>query len=79
ADWQAQFREARERLGFEFVRFHGVFHDDMFVYRSSYGGGFGPDTPLEVALHTYSYVDKVFDFLLHLGVKPFVELGFMPR
>jgi len=79
ADWQAQFREARERLGFEFVRFHGVFHDDMFVYRSSYGGGFGPDTPLEVPLHTYSYVDKVFDFLLDLGVKPFVELGFMPR
>jgi len=79
ADWQAQFREAVDRLGFRYVRFHGVFHDDMFVYRGSYGGGFGPDVPLETPVHTFSYVDKVFDFLIDLGVRPFVELGFMPR
>lgn len=33
ADWQEHFREAVRRLGMRSVRFHGLFHDDMFVYR----------------------------------------------
>src|SRR5690554_4227271 len=58
ADWQAQLTEAVHRLGFRYLRFHGLFHDDMFVYRASYGGGFGPDEPLPEPVHTFSYVDK---------------------
>ncbi|MCG5216445.1 GH39 family glycosyl hydrolase [Streptosporangium soli] len=79
ADWQRQFAEVVAALGIRYIRFHGVFHDDMFVYRESYGGGFGPDTPLAAPVYTFSYVDKVFDFLVGCGVRPFVELGFMPR
>lgn len=79
ADWQEQAAWVREHLGFESVRFHGLFHDDMFVYRDSYGGGFGPDPKLPEPVITFSYVDKVFDFLLQIGLRPFVELGFMPR
>ncbi|SDR30820.1 GH39 family glycosyl hydrolase [Thermostaphylospora chromogena] len=79
ADWQQQFAEVVAACGFQYVRFHGVFHDDMFVYRGSYGGGFGPSTPLPSPVYTFSYVDKVFDFILDCGVRPFVELGFMPR
>ncbi|WP_169946355.1 GH39 family glycosyl hydrolase [Microbispora sp. H11081] len=79
ADWQRQFAEVVAACGFRYVRFHGLFHDDMFVYRESYGGGFGPDAPLASPVHTFSYVDKVFDFILDQGVRPFVELGFMPR
>ncbi|MEV4115321.1 beta-xylosidase [Nonomuraea sp. NPDC049695] len=79
ADWRQQFTEAVAACGFQYVRFHGVFHDDMFVYRESYGGGFGPDAPLPSPVHTFSYVDKVFDFIVDCGVRPFVELGFMPR
>ncbi|GAB3235300.1 beta-xylosidase [Glycomyces halotolerans] len=79
ADWQRQFTEAVDTLGFRYIRFHGLFHDDMFVYRESDGGGFGPNTPLEAPVHTFSYVDKVFDFILDTGARPFVELGFMPR
>ncbi|MBX9245810.1 beta-xylosidase [Actinotalea ferrariae] len=78
-DWQQHFREAVEVLGARYVRFHGVFHDDMFVYRASNGGGFGPPTPLATPVHTYAYVDKVFDAILDAGARPFVELGFMPR
>ncbi|WP_149202469.1 GH39 family glycosyl hydrolase [Actinotalea subterranea] len=78
-DWQNHFREAVQVLGARYVRFHGVFHDDMFVYRASNGGGFGPPTPLETPVHTYAYVDKVFDAILDAGARPFVELGFMPR
>jgi len=79
ADWQEHFREAVDVLGARYVRFHGLFHDDMFVYRATKGGGFGPDVPLPAPVHTFSYVDKVFDFVLGAGARPFVELGFMPR
>ncbi|HZL04492.1 MAG TPA: beta-xylosidase [Coriobacteriia bacterium] len=78
-DWQEHFREAVTALGARSVRFHGLFHDDMFVYRASDGVGFGPDTPIGEPLFTYSYVDKVFDFILEAGACPFVEFGFMPR
>ncbi|HEV6955789.1 MAG TPA: beta-xylosidase [Promicromonospora sp.] len=79
ADWQAHFSEAVTALGARYVRFHGLFHDDMFVYRADDGGGFGPAAPLAEPVHTFSYVDKVFDFILATGARPFVELGFMPR
>lgn len=79
ADWQRQFAEVVDACGVRYIRFHGVFHDDMFVYRESYGGGFGPDTPLDSPVYTFGYVDKVFDFILECGARPFVELGFMPR
>jgi len=45
ADWQEHFREAVTALGARSVRFHGLFHDDMFVYRASDGGGFGGARP----------------------------------
>lgn len=79
ADWQAHFREAVQVLGARYVRFHGIFHDDMFVYRTENGGGFGPATPLPEPVYTFAYVDKVFDAILDAGARPFVELGFMPR
>jgi xylan 1,4-beta-xylosidase len=79
ADWQEHFREAVDVLGARSVRFHGIFHDDMFVYRTANGGGFGPPTPLEKPVHTFAYVDKVVDAILDTGARPFVELGFMPR
>src|SRR5690606_28007393 len=79
ADWQSHFREAVAELGARYVRFHGIFHDDMFVYRASNGGGFGPPTPLVKPVYTFAYVDKVFDMILATGARPFVELGFMPR
>jgi xylan 1,4-beta-xylosidase len=79
ADWQAHFREAVDVLGIRFVRFHGLFHDDMFVYRATYGGGFAPPEVLPQPQITFSYVDMVFDAILDAGARPFVELGFMPR
>lgn len=79
ADWQAHFREAVDVLGVRHVRFHGLFHDDMFVYRTHDGGGFAPPDPLPEPVYTFAYVDKVFDAILETGARPFVELGFMPR
>lgn len=71
-------RRTSEVLGARYVRFHGLFHDDMFVYRTDNGGGFGPATPLDEPVYTFAYVDKVFDAILDAGARPFAELGFMP-
>ncbi|MFJ4413366.1 beta-xylosidase [Streptomyces sp. NPDC088925] len=69
ADWQRQLTEAKREAGFEYIRFHGLFHDDMFVYTEREDG-----TPV----YNFQYVDALFDFLLDLGVRPFVEFGFSP-
>ncbi|WP_432877510.1 GH39 family glycosyl hydrolase [Kribbella sp. CA-245084] len=70
ADWQQHLRLVRQHCGFEYVRFHGLFHDDMFVYRTAPDGS---------PVYTFQYVDSVFDALLDSGVRPFVEFGFSPR
>ncbi|WP_049571722.1 GH39 family glycosyl hydrolase [Streptomyces sp. SBT349] len=60
ADWQTQLAEAHEACGFEYIRFHGLFHDDMFVYSEREDG-----TPVL----NFPYVDALFDALLDRGVR----------
>jgi xylan 1,4-beta-xylosidase len=69
ADWQRQLRLAHDECGFRYIRFHGLFCDDMGVYQEDRSGH---------ALYNWQYVDELFDFLQSIGMKPFVELGFMP-
>ncbi len=69
ADWQRQLRRVHEECGFRYIRFHGLFCDDMGVYREDREGQ---------AVYNWQYVDELFDFLVGIGMKPFVELGFMP-
>jgi xylan 1,4-beta-xylosidase len=68
ADWQRQLAVTHRECGFEYIRMHGLFTDDMAVYRD-YNGK--PD-------YNWQYVDELLDFLHSIGMKPFVELGFMP-
>lgn len=70
ADWQAQLRRAHEECGFEYVRFHGLLTDDMHVcYRDEEGN----------IRYSWQYIDSLFDALLDMGVRPFVEFGFCPE
>lgn len=69
ADFQEQLRELQSEIGFEYIRFHGLFHDDMAVYDEYENGK---------PILWFGYIDKLFDFLLSVNIKPFVELGFMP-
>ena len=69
ADWQEQLRLAVKECGFKYIRFHGLYHDDMFVYREENGH----------AIYNFQYVDILFDKLLEIGIKPFVEFGFCPK
>jgi xylan 1,4-beta-xylosidase len=70
ADWQDQLRLVRRELGFEYLRLHGLFHDDMGVYFEDKQGR---------PVYNWQYVDLFHDFLLSIGVRPFVELSFMPQ
>lgn len=69
-DWREQLTRCHRELGFKYVRFHGLFNDDMSVLRTNLLG-------TEYIL-SFTNIDSIFDFLLSIGMKPFVELGFMP-
>ena len=68
ADWQAQMRKTHAELGVRYVRFHGLLNDEMCTYL------------IECDKDVYSFfnADRIFDFLVSIGMKPFVELSFMP-
>ena len=68
AAWQDQLRTVVKDCGFRYLRFHGLFHDDMFVYREVDGR----------VTYNFQYVDELFDKLLEIGIRPFVEFGFCP-
>jgi xylan 1,4-beta-xylosidase len=61
----AALRRVHDELGVETVRAHGILDDDLGVYRD---GGYD-----------FTGVDRVYDIVLDLGMRPVVELGFMPR
>lgn len=76
ANWQEHLGQAVRSCGFRYVRFHGLFHDDMFVLR---------DMPVNQGMGetggrylNFQYVDELFDRLLDIGIRPFVEFGFCP-
>ncbi|CCQ96797.1 Transcriptional regulator, AraC family [[Clostridium] ultunense Esp] len=70
ANWQKQFREIQREIGFKYIRFHGIFMDEMMVYNVS------PEGNVE---YNWTYVDELFDFFMEMNIKPFIELSFMPR
>lgn len=64
-DWRLHLRQARDELGLQGVRYHGLFDDDMGVVTA-------PRT------YNFTKVDSTWDYFIELGVKPVVELSFMP-
>jgi xylan 1,4-beta-xylosidase len=69
ADWQQQLAQTKKECGFEFIRFHGLMHDDMGVYAEDAKGN---------PIYNWFYIDQLYDYILSIGMKPFVELTFMP-
>src|ERR1700691_1029654 len=68
ADWQAQLRVAHHELGFRHVRFHALLSEEMETLICEEGE----------LLYSFFNADQVMDFLLSIGMRPFVELSFMP-
>jgi xylan 1,4-beta-xylosidase len=68
ADWQRQLQRCHNELGFNHVRFHGLLCDEVGTLVDE----------LDQLVYSYFNADQIFDFLLSIGMKPFVELSFMP-
>jgi Glycosyl hydrolases family 39 len=68
ADWQEQLRRCHEELGFRHVRFHGLLCDDVGILVDE----------RDRLLYSFFNADQIWDFLLSIGMKPFIELSFMP-
>jgi xylan 1,4-beta-xylosidase len=68
--YRRDLRAVRDITGFSYVRFHAIFHDETGLYQKD-----GEEHPV----YNFSYIDQIYDGLLENGVRPFVELSFMPR
>lgn len=68
ADWQKQMTRCHIELGFKHVRFHGLLSDDMSTFLCE------NNQPI----YSFFNSDQIWDFLLSIGMRPFIELSFMP-
>jgi xylan 1,4-beta-xylosidase len=69
-DYRDDLRTVKQATGFRYVRFHAIFHDDVGIYDEDEHGK---------AVYNFTWADQIYDGLLANGVKPFVELSFMPE
>jgi xylan 1,4-beta-xylosidase len=68
--WRRDLREVKQITSLQYVRFHAILHDEVGVYDEDKDGK---------PIYNFSYVDQIYDGLLAAGVKPFVEISFMPQ
>ncbi len=68
--YRDDLRHVKAITEFAYVRFHDILDDDIGVYNR---GRDGKPT------YNFSYVDQIYDGLLANGVRPFVEISFMPK
>lgn len=66
----SDLREVRKITGLSYVRFHNILHDEVGVYDEDERGN---------PVYNFTYVDQIYDGLLRNGVRPFVEISFMPK
>ena len=67
-DWRRHLSEVQRQIGFTYIRFHGIFHEDMMIYHEETGA----------PVYNRQYLDALFDFLLEVNLRPLLELSFMP-
>jgi xylan 1,4-beta-xylosidase len=68
-EFEAALRMARDELGVEAVRAHAILNDDLGTYREVHGR----------PVHDFTGIDRIYERVLGLGLRPIVELSFMPR
>jgi xylan 1,4-beta-xylosidase len=68
-DSLAQLKTVEQELGFRYIRFHAIFHDVLGTYKEVNGK----------PVYDWAKIDYLYDKLLGMGIRPFVELGFTPE
>lgn len=72
-EYQEQLKLVQDAIGFQHIRGHGLFCDDMAIYQETMVDG------ERVVEYNFTYLDMVMDSYRQLGLTPFLELGFMPK
>ncbi len=68
--YREDLRAVKSVTDFKYVRFHAILHDENGVYNEDEHGN---------PVYNFAYVDQIYDGLLKNGVKPVVEISFMPK
>ena len=80
--YRQDLKQVKDATGFDSIRFHGILMDEVGVYdpdRMTKNPGLEAQKANDASAYNFSYVDQIYDGLLARGVRPFVELSFMPR
>lgn len=70
SDVQKILRRIQKEIHYEYLFFNGILSDDLYVYSLDYSG---------TGVYNFVYVDKILDFLLEIGLKPFLQFTYMPK
>src|SRR5581483_10035841 len=68
--YRDDIQRVRKVTDFRYVRFHAILDDENGVYSEDAQGN---------PVYNWSYVDQIYDGLLAHGIRPFVEISFMPK
>ena len=77
-DYTRQLKFIHDTLGIERVRFHGIFCDDMRT-RTDLSQMFPAPGAEQFTEENFRACGLAYDNVLEAGMKPFVELSFMPK
>jgi len=69
ADVQEMIATIQKEVGYDYIKFHGILSDDMMLYDDKMSTG---------SYYSFVMIDKAIDFLLSVGLKPLIQLSFMP-
>jgi xylan 1,4-beta-xylosidase len=69
-DYREDLRAVKQVTAFQSVRFHGILDDEVGVYTEDEHGN---------PVYNFAYVDEIYGGLLKNGVRPVVEISFMPK
>lgn len=67
---QNMLTELQEKIGFKYIKFHGLFSDDLLVVKRKANNEL---------VFSFVMIDKVLDFLISINLKPLIQLSFMPE
>ena len=68
-NYREDLRSVKGVTDFRYVRFHGILDDEVGSYTEDEHGE---------PVYNFAYVDEIYDGLLKNGVRPVVEISFMP-
>jgi xylan 1,4-beta-xylosidase len=80
--YRNDLRTVKQATGFRQVRFHGILMDEVGLYdpnRVTKNPGLAAQAAHDASTYNFTYIDQIYDGLLDQGIRPYIELSFMPK